>query len=189
MYVGESERAVREVFRKAKQARPCIIFFDEIDSIGAEREGGASKGLNVLTTLLTEMDGFETMKGVLVLAATNKPEILDPALLRPGRFDEHVYIGVPTAEARRDILAICLRDRPISDDVAYDAVVTAMDGYSGAEIVGLCKAAKQKVRRRMVRADMTAKIGQKDLEEAISETPKGITVEMLEAYEKFAARK
>ncbi|KAH9827725.1 ATPase family associated with various cellular activities (AAA), partial [Teratosphaeria destructans] len=86
MYVGESERAVREVFRKAKHAAPCVIFFDEIDSMGAERDG--TKGLNVLTTLLTEMDGFETMRHVLVLAATNKPDLLDPALLRPGRPDD-----------------------------------------------------------------------------------------------------
>ena len=134
------------------------------------------------------MDGFEAMKGVLVLAATNKPEILDPALLRPGRFDDHVYVGVPSAEARRDILAICLRDRPVFDDINYEGLVNAMDGYSGAEIVGICKTAKQKVRRRMVHGDATAKICQADLKEAVEQTPKRITREMLESYKKFASR-
>ncbi|KAG9975153.1 AAA-domain-containing protein, partial [Aureobasidium melanogenum] len=106
MYVGESERSVREVFRKARAAAPSIIFFDEIDSIGSERDSSGTKGLNVLTTLLNEMDGIESLKGVLVLAATNKPEVLDPALLRPGRFDSLIYISPPSQSARKEILRI-----------------------------------------------------------------------------------
>ena len=101
MYVGESERATREIFRKARAASPSIIFFDEIDSIASRNKG--SGDLNVLTTLLNEMDGFEELKGVLVVAATNKPESIDGALLRPGRFDEVVYIGPPDELARQEI--------------------------------------------------------------------------------------
>jgi AAA family ATPase len=186
MYVGESERAVREIFRKARQAAPCIIFFDEIDSIGAERDGSGSKGLNVLTTLLNEMDGFETMRGVLVMAATNKPEILDPALLRPGRFDAHVYVGLPEPAARADILKIALQGSP-KQDIDFDKLKVATEGYSGAEIVGICKAAKYRAVRRAASTDDSeaVKLRFEDLEAAIQEQRKGVTTEMLEGYEAF----
>jgi AAA family ATPase len=138
MYVGESERAVREIFRKARAAAPSIIFFDEIDAIGASRDSGGSSGLNVLTTLLNEMDGFEQLKGVQVLAATNKPESLDPALLRPGRFDAHVYLGPPSASARLDILKIGTKGLQLRDDVRLEELVEQIEGYSGAEIKSAC---------------------------------------------------
>ena len=97
MYVGESERAIREVFRKARSASPSIIFFDEIDSIGSSRSNEHG-GLNVLTTLLNEMDGIEDLRGVFVLAATNNPSVLDSALIRPGRFSTLLYVGLPDFE-------------------------------------------------------------------------------------------
>ncbi|KAI7123662.1 AAA-domain-containing protein, partial [Hortaea werneckii] len=185
MYVGESERAVREVFRKAKQAAPCVIFFDEIDSIGSERESGGAKGLNVLTTLLNEMDGFEAMKDVLVLAATNKPEVLDPALLRPGRFDQHVYVGLPNTDARKDILQISLRKVPVAT-TDFDSLVAATEGYSGAEIVCMCGVAKRAAARRMISGATEVQIEEQDLKDAIAVTRKGVTEEMLKSYDDFA---
>jgi len=189
MYVGESERAVREIFRKAKAAAPSIIFFDEIDAIGAARDSGGSSGLNVLTTLLTEMDGFEQLKGVQVLAATNKPESLDPALLRPGRFDAHVYLGPPTASARLDILKIGTKHLALRDDVRLDELVEQIDGYSGAEIKSACDMAVHQVLRRVIVEGTTDhSLCKEDLEIGFKKTPKGITAEMLEAYDAFARR-
>lgn len=186
MYVGESERAVREVFRKARQASPCVIFFDEIDSIGSERDASGTKGLNVLTTLLNEMDGFEAMHNVLVLAATNKPDMLDPALLRAGRFDSHVYVGLPSADARREILEISVRGIPSAIDV--ERLVVNTDGYSGAEIVGLCNAAKLRAVVRRIQGSQDDKVGDQDFEEAFGQIRTGVTSEMLKGYEAFATK-
>jgi len=189
MYVGESERAVRETFRKARAAAPSIIFFDEIDSIGASRDSGGSSGLNVLTTLLNEMDGFEQLKGVQVLAATNKPESLDPALLRPGRFDAHVYLGPPSSAARLDILKIGIKGLQLRDDVRLEEIVEQIEGYSGAEIQSACDlAVGQLVRRAIVEDAADQSLCQEDLEIGFENTPKGITAEMLETYEAFAHR-
>ena len=120
MYVGESERGLRDIFRKARQAAPCIIFFDEIDALASVRCGGGDdSGVNarVFSQLLTEFDGIEELKGVFVLAATNRPDLLDPALLRPGRFDIQVQIPLPDAEAREKIFEIHLRNRPVEAGV------------------------------------------------------------------------
>lgn len=158
MYVGESERAVREVFRKARAAAPSIIFFDEIDSIGSERDASGTKGLNVLTTLLNEMDGIESLKGVLVLAATNKPEVLDPALLRPGRFDSLIYISPPDEIARKEILRIRTRSVPLAGDIDLDRLAKETAGYSGAEIVEIClEAARATMRRRVKVTEISTK--------------------------------
>ena len=189
MYVGESERAVRETFRKARAAAPSIIFFDEIDSIGASRDSCGTSGLNVLTTLLNEMDGFEMLKGVQVLAATNKPETLDPALLRPGRFDAHVYLGPPSASARLDILKIGTKGRPLRDDVRLDELAEQIEGYSGAEIASACDLAIGQIIGRVIRDGATDEsLCKEDLEIGFKSTPRGITAEMLEAYEAFAKR-
>mgnify|MGYP001940482220 CR=1 FL=1 len=141
MYVGESERAIRDVFRRARAAKPCIIFFDEIDSIGKSREKTQDSGLNVVTTLLNEMDGIEALKDVFIIGATNRPDILDSALIRTGRFDAHIHIGLPTEEARKQILQIHTRKRPLAPDVDLDAVAKKTEGSSGADISGLCAVA------------------------------------------------
>src|SRR4051794_33635100 len=118
MYVGESERAVREIFARARAASPSIIFFDEIESIGSKREsGGRNSGVNVLTTLLNEMDGIEALKGVMVLAATNQPQALDLALLRPGRFDELIYVAPPDLAGREEILRVRTGVMKLAEDV------------------------------------------------------------------------
>ena len=137
MYVGESERAIRDIFRRARAAKPCIIFFDEIDSIGKSREKTQESGLNVVTTLLNEMDGIEALKDVFVIGATNRPDILDSALIRTGRFDAHIHIGLPTLEARKQILEIHTRKRPLAADVDLGVVASETEGSSGADISGL----------------------------------------------------
>ncbi|KAJ4382050.1 AAA+-type ATPase [Didymella sp. IMI 355093] len=141
MYVGESERAIRDVFRRARAAAPCIIFFDEIDSIGKSREKMGDSGLNVVATLLNEMDGIEALKDVFIIGATNRPDILDSALIRTGRFDAHIHIGLPTLAARKQILEIHTRKRPLADDVDLDSVADRTEGSSGADLKGLCAVA------------------------------------------------
>ena len=185
MYVGESERATREVFRKARAASPCIIFFDEIDAIA--RRANDSSMLNVLTTLLNEMDGFEELKDVLVVAATNKPQSIDPALMRPGRFDNVVYIGPPDAETRRAIFQERFKIPKIGQDVKdqLETFVSRTGGLSGAEIVAVCQLAGELA----FRADQTREISVKDLDEAIKRTPKSITTKMLHEYETWNAER
>lgn len=139
-WVGESERAVREVFRKARQVAPSIIFFDEIDALGAERNaaGGSNVADRVLTQLLTELDGVQTLLNVVVVAATNRPDVIDRALLRPGRLDRMVYVPLPDDATREDILKIQFRKIPIADDVDVKQLIARTEGFSGAEIVILC---------------------------------------------------
>ncbi|CAK4034808.1 ATPase family 2 [Lecanosticta acicola] len=186
MYVGESERAVREVFRKAKTAAPCVIFFDEIDAIGSDRANEGTKGLNVLTTLLNEMDGFDTLRDVFILAATNKPESLDPALMRPGRFSKHVYLGPPGVAARKEILSIATRGVALSGDVDFDGLVGATEGYSGAEIVNIVQIAKTPaVERHLLSRHEEVRVTAEDFKLGLQEQKKGITKEMLEGYEVF----
>jgi AAA family ATPase len=141
MYVGESERSIRDVFRRARAAQPCVVFFDEIDSIGKSRDKMGDSGLNVVATLLNEMDGIEALKDVFIIAATNRPDILDSALIRTGRFDAHIHIGLPTLDARRQILEIHTRKRPLAGDVDLDVVAQRTEGSSGADLKGLCAVA------------------------------------------------
>jgi len=144
-WVGESERGVREVFRKARQAAPCIIFFDEIDSIVPPR--GRDLGTNVtervVSQILTELDGLDNLKDIVVIAATNRPDMVDPALMRPGRIDRILYIPNPDKEARQSILSIHTRGMPLSEDVDMDKLAELMEGYTGADIAATCQAASQ----------------------------------------------
>jgi len=150
-YVGESEQGVREVFRKARQASPCIIFFDEIDSLVPARGGGSTESHvaeRVLSQFLAELDGIEELKGVLVLGATNRSDILDPAVLRPGRFDEVIEIPMPNEKDREEIFRVHLRNKPLGDGIDPYRLASATDGFSGAEIASVCnKAALMAVRR------------------------------------------
>jgi transitional endoplasmic reticulum ATPase len=142
-WVGESEKGVREVFRRAKQAAPCIVFFDEIDAL-APRRGGETDGHvgdRVIAQLLTEMDGVEGREGVIVVAATNRPELVDPALLRPGRFDMVVELGYPNGEERRAIFAIHTKGRPLAPDITMEELARLTEGRSGADIEAICRRA------------------------------------------------
>lgn len=142
-WVGESEKAVRETFRKARQAAPCVIFLDEIDAIAPVRGTSSDSGVTerVISQLLTEMDGLEPLHNVVVIAATNRPDIIDPALLRPGRFDRLVYIPPPDLAARKEILRIHTKGKPLAEDVDLDKLATKMENFTGADIAAVCNEA------------------------------------------------
>ena len=144
-WVGESEKGVREVFRKARQAAPCIIFFDEVDAIAPRRGGGLGGDSHVterlISQLLTELDGLEILTNVIVIAATNRPDIIDPALLRPGRFDRLLYVPPPDRDARLQIIKIHTKKKPSAEDVNLEQLADHTDGYTGADIASLSSAA------------------------------------------------
>jgi transitional endoplasmic reticulum ATPase len=142
-WVGESERGIREIFRRARQASPCVIFFDEIDSIAPTRgmEGIHESTERIVSQLLTEMDGIQELSGVVVIAATNRSDMIDPALLRPGRFDKIVLVPKPDKAARAKILEINVKGKPISNDVNLDKISDLTDGFSGAEVAAVSNTA------------------------------------------------
>jgi transitional endoplasmic reticulum ATPase len=147
-WVGESEKGVRDVFRKARQSSPTIIFFDELDSITPVRGGGFGDSHvteRVISQILTELDGLEELKDVVVIGATNRLDMIDPALLRPGRFDKLLNVPVPDLEARKEILKIHLRKKPLAKDVNVDILAEKTEGYSGADIAALCNTASMLV--------------------------------------------
>ena len=143
-WVGESEKGVREVFRKARQAAPCIIFFDELDAIAPTRggdHGDSHVTERVISQFLTEMDGLEILTNVVVIGATNRPDIIDPALLRPGRFDRILYVPPPDRESRLQIIKIHTKKKPLAEDVNFEDLADKTDGYTGADIASLSSAA------------------------------------------------
>lgn len=151
-WVGESEKAVRETFRKARQASPCVIFMDEIDSIAPERGTGGDSNVTerVISQMLTEMDGLESLNNVVVIAATNRPDIMDPALLRPGRFDKSIFIGPPDKESRKAIFGIHTKNRPLAEDVDLDDLAEKTDGCTGADIAAICNEAVMNAVRHLI---------------------------------------
>ncbi|MDP2766918.1 MAG: CDC48 family AAA ATPase, partial [Candidatus Methanoperedens sp.] len=142
-WVGESEKAVRETFRKAKQAAPCIIFFDEIDSITPTRGTGSDSHVSerVISQMLSEIDGLEELHNITVIAATNRPDIIDPALLRPGRIDRLVYVTPPDKEARYEIFKVHTSKTPLNSDVDLNKLAEDTDGFTGADIASVCNEA------------------------------------------------
>ncbi|KAI9887631.1 MAG: AAA+-type ATPase [Watsoniomyces obsoletus] len=185
MYVGESERILRDIFAKARAASPSIIFFDEIDAIAGRRESQAG-GLNVVTTLLNEMDGIEALHGVTILAATNNPEALDRALLRPGRIDSILYVGPPDLDARQQILRIRTAEMDIGNDVQLDELAQAMDGYTGAEMVSICEKAGERAFEESEMKGQEEPIRQRHFEWAISLVDRHVSLELRLQYENWA---
>ncbi|KAJ5532114.1 ATPase [Penicillium frequentans] len=185
MYVGESERSLREIFRKARAARPSIIFFDEIDAIAARRSSTSSGGVNVLTTLLNEMDGIEELRNVLVVAATNKPDVLDPALMRPGRLDNILYIGPPDFEARKEILRIWASKSVIHPDVDLEELAAHTEGYSGAEIVSICETAGDAALDEEEETQQELEVQLKHFEYALGQVHRQITDSVIREYEQW----
>ncbi|MBC7171231.1 MAG: AAA family ATPase, partial [Polyangiaceae bacterium] len=181
-YVGESERAVREVFHKARQAAPCIIFFDEIDGLVPKRgSGGGDTHVTerVISQFLTEMDGIEELKGVLVVGATNRVDILDPAILRPGRFDAIVEIPLPNEADRIEIFKVHLRNKPLAPEVNIDKLAKQSPGASGADIALACSTAGLTAIRRVIESSgeeaaetASVRIEPADLESALEEIGK-----------------
>ncbi|HEU4446870.1 MAG TPA: CDC48 family AAA ATPase [Nitrososphaeraceae archaeon] len=176
-WVGESEKGVREVFRKARQAAPCVIFFDELDAIAPRRgasEGDAHVTERVISQMLTELDGLEDLKGVVVIGATNRPDIIDEALLRPGRFDRILEVPAPDKEARKHIFQIHTKRKPLESDVNLDKLVEMTGGMTGADIAALVNAAamsgiKEHVRQK---SDSKLRISMRHFETALNKVKK-----------------
>ncbi len=188
MYVGESERKLREVFCKARAMKPCIVFFDEVDAIGATTTGGQQGIVQTVTTLLTELDGLVASEGIFVLAATNKPEVLDPALLRAGRLGTTMYVGLPDAEARRDILRKrILINTGAADRIDEDALTELTDGFSGAEVVQLCDNARSSAVRERIETREKCLIAQRHFQDALAKAEKSVTSQMLQRYAAWGA--
>ncbi|MCL4372272.1 CDC48 family AAA ATPase [Candidatus Marsarchaeota archaeon] len=182
-YVGESEKAVRELFRKAKMAAPCIIFIDEIDSIAYTRNGDSSDSMvteRVVDTLLTELDGLSDLKNIVVVAATNRPDIIDPALLRPGRFDKIIELPMPNEEARLAILKVHTRRMPLAKDVNLNELAKATEGYTGAEIENLTREAGMNAIR-----SGRAQVTKADFDNALSEIRPTVPKELAERIRRF----
>ncbi|CAG5135317.1 unnamed protein product, partial [Candidula unifasciata] len=185
-YVGESEKAVREVFRKARQAAPSIIFFDEIDAIAVNRASSEStSGVQnrVLTQLLTEMDGMQFLKDVFIIAATNRPDLIDPALMRPGRFDNLVYVPLPDAETRTQILQKKLNKMSVAHDVSLELLVQATQDYSGAEIVQVCQEAAFYALREDIH---TEKVLARHFDAALGKVQPQTDPHLMEIYSQFS---
>lgn len=184
-WVGESEKAVREVFRKARAAAPSIVFFDEIDALTVAR-GSAADGTSVadrvLSQLLTELDGIEPLVNVTVVAATNRPDVIDPAILRPDRIDRLIYVGPPDLPTRSEILRLQLAKIPCSMDVGVDELARLTDGFSGAEVVALCQDAAIEAMDDSVDAEC---VEMRHFSRCLTTFKKRITAEMLQFYDKF----
>ena len=187
-WVGESEKAIREVFRKGRTAAPAIIFFDELDAIVPKRglgyaDSGASE--RVISQLLTEIDGIETLQNVLVIAATNRPDILDPAVMRPGRFDRLIYVPSPDVDSLKEIFKIHAHSMPLSRDVEIDDLARKAQGYSGADIEAICREAAMTSLRNDVEA---VEVSRRDFDEAMERVGPSIAPEDDAWYQKFSKR-
>ncbi|MCD6495678.1 MAG: CDC48 family AAA ATPase [Candidatus Aenigmarchaeota archaeon] len=187
MWVGESERKLREIFRRAKQVAPSIIFFDEIDSLAPRR--GLSFGTkvteNIVSQILTEMSGLEDMQNVTVMAATNRPDMLDPAIMRPGRFDSQVIVQAPDEKARLAILKVHTKNMPLAKDVDLKKIAKETEGYSGADLEALVREAGLNA----MREDMETKdVKKKHFRRALEEITPSIDAEIIKHYEKLMER-
>ncbi len=186
-WVGESEKAIREIFRKARMAAPSIIFFDEFDSLVPSRGMGGDSRVTerVISQLLTEIDGLLTLQNVLVIAATNRPDIIDPAVLRPGRFDRRVYVPPPDEEARLKILEIKTGGMPLDESVKIKDLARRMGGYSGADIDSVSREAAMNALRRDTEV---GGVTVADFEDAMAEMVPSITPEMEKWYQESNRR-
>jgi transitional endoplasmic reticulum ATPase len=199
-YVGESEKGVREVFKKARENAPTVVFFDEIDSIATERgrnSGDSGVSERMVSQLLTELDGLEALEDVVVIATSNRPDLIDSALLRPGRLDRHVHVPVPDEEARRAIFEVHTREKPLADDVDLDALARRTEGYVGADVEAVCREAAMTASREFIRSVSKEEIGESvgnvritmaHFENALDEVTPSVTPETRERYEEIEQR-
>jgi transitional endoplasmic reticulum ATPase len=184
-WVGESEKAIREVFRKARMASPTVIFFDEFDSLVPGRGMGyADTGVaeRVISQLLTEMDGLISLEDVVLIAATNRPDIIDPAILRPGRFDRLIYVPEPDKDSRLEIFKIYTKDMPLADDVNLAQLSVMTKKYSGADIEALCREAGLNALRKDIEAKA---VTAEDFRKALDKTGPSILPNMENWYRNF----
>ncbi len=187
-WYGESEKQISRLFQRARQVAPAVVFIDELDGLAPQRGGALGEPAvteRVVNTLLAEMDGLEELQGVVVIGATNRPTLVDPALLRPGRFDELVYVTIPDREARRRILGIHTADMPLGDDVDLDALAESTDGYTGADLEDLVRRAGMEALRRALDTD---RVPMRLFEEALERVRASVTPEMEREYRQVARR-
>ena len=173
MWFGESEANVRDVFDKARAAAPCVMFFDELDSIAKARGNSAGDaggaGDRVLNQILTEMDGMNTKKNVFIIGATNRPDQIDPALLRPGRLDQLIYIPLPDEPSRLSILNAQLKKSPLAPEVDLSFLAKSTHGFSGADLTEICQRAAKLAIRESIDADIRQAREKREREEAAGE--------------------
>jgi transitional endoplasmic reticulum ATPase len=195
MLFGESEANVRSLFEKARASAPCILFFDEIDAIAKQRgagQGGAGEaGDRVINQILTEIDGVGARKDVFVIGATNRPEVLDPAITRPGRLDTLVYIPLPDEASRRAVFAAALRNSPVDENVNLDLLAQCTPGFSGADCTEVCKRAARVAIRDAVHAAAAGetgptRIGATHIEAAMATARRSVSDADLAKYQQFA---
>jgi len=199
-YVGESEKGVREIFSKARENAPTVIFFDEIDAIATERgrnSGDSGVSERVVSQLLTELDGLETLEDVVVIATSNRPDLIDSALLRPGRLDRHVHVPVPDEAARRAIFEVHTRDKPLADDIDLDSLARRTENYVGADIEAVCREASMAASRELIHSVSPEEIGESvgnvritmdHFEQALTEVTASVTEETRERYREIEQR-
>jgi len=183
MWVGESEKGVRKVFERARQVAPCIVFFDEIDSIAGRRgvEMGNKVTERVLNQILAEIDGLEGLKDVTIIGATNRPDMLDPALLRPGRFDRIILVDVPDLAGRKEIFKVHTKKMPL-EGTNLDELIKLTEGYVGADIESLCREAAMSALRRDVEAKSVTR---KDFDLALTRVKSSVSGETAKRYKKI----
>jgi len=196
MWFGESEANVRDVFEKARQAAPCVLFFDELDSIAQQRGGSSGDGGGaadrVMNQLLTEMDGVGAKKNVFIIGATNRPDIIDTALMRPGRLDQLIYIPMPDFESRLSILRATLRKSPISKDVDLSYMASQTDKFTGADLTEICQTAckmaiREEIERDIERQRIKAEAGD-DMEDDDDDDDEDTMPEILPKHFEAAVR-
>jgi len=182
-WVGESEKAIRQIFKKAKQAAPSIVFLDEIDAIAVRRGSMSDSGVTerVVNQILTSMDGLESLEGVVVIGATNRADLIDSALLRPGRFDRVIFVPPPDEKERLAILQIHTRSMPLASDVPLNELARKMDGYVGADILGVCREAGLSAIR-----SKSEKVARSDFDSAMKAVPPSIDTETIKYYENMS---
>ncbi|MCW4010180.1 MAG: CDC48 family AAA ATPase [Candidatus Bathyarchaeota archaeon] len=183
-WVGESEKAIREVFRKARMAAPAVIFFDEMDSLTPQRGAGSDSGVSerVISQLLTEMDGILSLRDIVVVAATNRPNLIDPAVLRPGRFDRLIYVPEPDEKSRLQILKLYSKTMPLNKDVDLGQVALQTKYYSGADLENICREAAMHALRRDFKS---REVTMKDFQDAIKEVGPSVSPDMEKWYKGF----
>ncbi len=185
-WVGESEKTVREIFRKARQSAPSIIYFDEIDAVSSGRGeyAGTQVYASIVNQILVEMDGIENRQGIVTIASTNRPDIVDPAFLRPGRFDRLIYVEAPDFESRIKILEVHSKNMPLAEDISLKHIAQITEGYSGADLENVCReAGMQAIREKMEDIDT---IENKHFEFALNKIKSTLPGEIIQRYESMA---
>jgi transitional endoplasmic reticulum ATPase len=197
MWFGESEANVRDVFEKARQAAPCVLFFDELDSIAQQRGGsngdGGGAADRVMNQLLTEMDGVGAKKNVFIIGATNRPDIIDTALMRPGRLDQLIYIPMPDFESRLSILRATLRKSPISKEVDLNYLASQTDKFTGADLTEICQSAckmaiREEIERDIERQRIKAEAGDMEDDDDDGDDDEDLMPEILSKHFETAVR-